>query len=183
LTATAILSPSWKVMRLTIRSTSGWQATKAVMAARISGEADSPVIRLLTSLVTANETPISSNPIAIEPSASNTGLPVRAVSASATKASVRPARAAMSSPVMTSSSDCRVSRNQRHRLLSPRSAASALSAPRRLRPSSTRATSSTPSEGSKYFTGSGWRSDSMPCQTENSPPILNSSTPTIIDQK
>lgn len=183
LTATAISSPSWKVIRLTMRSTSGWAATNSVMAMRISGDADSPVMRLLTSMVTANETPISNSPTAIEPRASKIGFPVRAVNSSATKARLRPARAAMSSPAITSSSDCRVSRNQRHRLLSPRSGARACKAPRRLKVSRTMATSSTPREGSRYFTGSGCSSARLPCQTENRPPMLKRRTPTIMDQK
>ena len=85
------------------------------MARRIAGSADSPTIMPLISQMIVTATTTSSTPTLIEPSASNSGLPVSIDSSTATNASTRPPSAAMSSPATTISSDWRVSRNQRQK--------------------------------------------------------------------
>ena len=79
-----------------------------------------PISIALTSRATNTATTISSAPIPKVPTASHMGSPVAMVSSTAASASTRPAKAARSSPKITTNSACRLSWNQRHRLRAPR---------------------------------------------------------------
>ena len=183
LTAITSLSPQASVMMFNTLSTSGWAATKASISARSCGAADSPTIRPLTSIMTAIAITISTMPIANVPSASHNGLPVTTLAATARKASARPSKAAMSSPATTISSDWRVSRNQRRKGWRPDILRISCSAPHSERDSSTTAPASTAMAITPCCSGCGCSRRPIPSYTENAPPMKNSSSATIIDQK